>query len=570
MSRHTQFSFILILLFAAALRLAALNHAGLMAVDEGRYLLDGLSKYNELRAWGGLIQARTHEMTGGPELLLADAVPEMELLLREEHPFLPKVVFSYALALVMVFTGFTVWSGALVEALFGVAMVALLYFLARRMFNTRTALISAGLLSVSAYHVFFSRNTYPQCIMAFFFMASVWAHYRGFGCQDRLRWKRYALLTGLFAGLSFAANFQAAGALPALALLHAATCLLCKDSHRQKAILFVAGGALAMAGFMAVMIVMESLTYPSMLLFRSQGLDYPHATFFEMLMPRLTAHAGTAPQWGGVLLFPYFFTVLEGPVGVAALSALCLLSMTVIWRQRGDSPSYVNWLRLSYLLIPLLVPWMAFSFGAMQAARTFIFSLPFLYLLVAVVLDKAWSGTANRTGWARPCTVFLLVAAVASSLFHDVQIMRIRSAYPAVFEYAAAHGNRPVTAAWSSVTKCYAIERAASVSTRINSEDPLHTADWQELYYGRYPDEPIALPDDAKPAAEFEHRFPRFFLSVEAFPSYAHTPWAITWTRALDLARARKVYVYDTAKTGFRDSTESTTRYPQLWELRRN
>ena len=570
MPRLTKRSLIVILLFAAVPRLAALNHAGIMAVDEGRYLLDGLSKFNELRAWGGLIQAKMGEMTGGPELLLADAVPEMDLLLREEHPFLPKAVFSYALALVMLFTGFTVWAGALVEALFGTAMVAALYVLARRMYTLRTALIAAGLLSVSAYHVYFSRNTYPQCIMAFFFMASVWAHHRGFGSQDRPLWKRYALLTGIFAGLSFAANFQAAGALPALAVLHVATCLTCRGSHREKAILLVAGGALAMAGFMAVMVAMESLSYPSILLFRSQGLEYPHATFFEMLMPRLTAHAGTAPQWGGVMLFPYFFATLEGLAGAAALIVLLLLCMTVVWRQRGDSLPSVNWLRLNYLLIPLILPWLAFSFGTMQAARTFIFSLPFVYLFVALVFDKAWRAAATRTGWARPCMAGLLGIAVISSLLHDVQILRIRSAYPAVFDYAAAHGNRPVTAAWSSVAKCYALERSAPLTTQPNDESSLHASDWQELYYGRYPDDPIALPDNAGPAVEFEHRFPRFFLTVEAFPSYARTPWAIAWTRALDLDRAKKVYVYDTARTGFRDAAEDTARYPELWELRRH
>ena len=67
------------------------------------------------------------------------------------------------------------WVGAVI-ALF-VAVWAL-YRLVKALHNPQAAIIAAAMLALSCYHVYFSRNAYPQCISLYFLLVAVGWHLR--------------------------------------------------------------------------------------------------------------------------------------------------------------------------------------------------------------------------------------------------------------------------------------------------------------------------------------------------------------------------------------------------------
>ena len=544
-----------ILIAAAALRFPGVTHAGILSVDEGRYLLDGLSAQSEMGVVADLFRGKLGEMQGHREFLLEKFLPEARERLSRHAPFLPKVLFSWLIAIAFACFGFNVWAGNVIEAAFGVLMVWLTYIYLRRVRSPRAGLIAAGLLALSCHHTYFSRNTYPQCISAFFFLLALLMHFEGFRETapggPRLRWP---LLSGLCAGLSFLANFQAGGALPVLALVHLLASLRA-PSWREK-IQRAAGGGLALAaGFFGALLAAEATSYPLILLFRSQGLVYPHDTFFELLAPRMGLHTRVPANWQGVVLYPYFALVFEGALTIAACALLGGLGVWARLRGGSDRPEGSPWPPAAsvwlYLGVAALVPWALFSFKTLQGARTFVFILPFLFGLVAVAADEAL--TVSRRAAPRTAVAVLLILTGGSMLWHDLQILRIRSAYPEALRAVVRAGGSATAASWWSVLACYLEETGLQGGCYYDyiaagQEPPRHfIADWQELYFGHYPDEPLAFPGGAAPAEVLHHQFGTIFLRVELFPAYSPTFQAIQEVEALDLDRARALCIYDLA-----------------------
>ena len=304
-----------ILVVAAAFRFYGLAKTGILSIDEGRYFLDGLSKYIELRGCFDMVRGKVAELRGGPEFLLSDYLPGFSHDLREVHPFSPKLGFNYLTALVMACLGVCVHAGNIVEALSGVLMVAVLFALVRSLHGTRAGLISAAILALSSYHIYFSRNAYPQSSSVLLLLVALWIHlnWGQAGRRTDAGGMGRLALCGVFAGLSLWVNYQAAGAMPCLCLVHLAACLGA-GSRAVQVKAFVLGGLAIAAGFMAVMLAAEAASYPMLLLFRSQGMPYPHATFFELLWPRVAAQSSVPLGSTGLLLFPYFLYVIEGPI----------------------------------------------------------------------------------------------------------------------------------------------------------------------------------------------------------------------------------------------------------------
>ncbi len=547
-----------ILVAAILLRFYGITQAGIFSVDEGRYLLDAQSKQIELGVYADLARGKLAEVRGGEPFLLEQFVPEARDALARRAPFLPKVLFSYLAALVMGIVGFKIWAASVVEAAFGVLTVGAVYLLARRLRNPRTALIAAGMLALSCYHVYFSRNAYPQCTSGFFLVLAVLLHLHWSAAHDPRGTYRHLVASGLCAGLAFLANFQAGGALPLLVVIHIGVSL--RDGSAGVRIRRLAGGgACLLLGFAAALIAAEATTYPLILLFRSQDIAYAHHTFFELLLPRLTMHTHIPANGQGVALFPYFVYLFEGPI---ALGAMLLLAVAGAWaaigargrREAEDTASgRTAWL---YLTPALLVPWLIFSFKTLQAARTFTYLYPFLAIALAISADALWQVPAPRRRAARVVTAALLALAAASALRHDAEVLQTRSAYPRAMDFIAQTPEHAACAAWSAVLLGYLEEGGLDGGSYYDyaapdkSLPPYFLTDWQELYHSHYPDECSVIPAGSEPDHVLHHQFGRILLETEAFPAYDRTFSSIAFVRALDLDRARKLLLYDLRRTG--------------------
>ncbi|HOE67617.1 MAG TPA: glycosyltransferase family 39 protein [Candidatus Hydrogenedentes bacterium] len=569
----------LILIAAGALRFWGLPQQGILAVDEGRYVLDAISKYEEVRIYGDLFRARQAERSGGPGFELSKALPMAEAKLREHAPFSPKLLYSYLTAAVMIAMGFKVWACNVVEAVSGLLMILATWAFVRSLAGERAGLVAAGVLAASAYHVYYSRNGYPQTACALFVLMAVLVHWRGervaraTSDRDRVRLVRdiHNGFAGVLAGLSFWVNYQSAGALPLLAAIH----LLMSargGSAIEKLGRFVRGGVAMALGFATVIVVAEIVSYPAILLFRIQGLQYPHGTFLELLAPRFTAQTHVGYNASGLLLFPYFLCLFEG--GIWCGTALFLgMAAAVLWKKdrEAEGSAAGNYERLVYFAAAAFVPWIIFSVKTMQGARMFLYLLPFVAAWIGVAVSTIWTVRSPRRRARRAATAALLALGACSSLYHVREILAMRSAYPEVIRYAREHQHAPVYAAWSAVLESYLHDSglnggALEVGAANDVSTPqLYVSDWQELYYGNYPDQPNPFGKEVKPVAEFEHDFGRIFLETEAFPSYGRTWHSIRWVRGLDLGRARKLLVYDLRQTRLRGPGDDPMGLPELW-----
>ncbi len=558
-----------ILLVAAALRFYAIRHTGMYSIDEGRYLLDALAKSHELRGWAGIFMGKAGEAFGGREFLLSEYVPRMAATLETYGVFWPKTLFYYCAGGIMCFTGFTTWAGNATEAAFGLLSVAVFFFWMRRIAGPRAGLIAAAIMAISCFHVYQSRNSYPQCLPGCFALMAMACHARWSEERKSYGW----LLAGGFSlGMAFWASYQATVVLPGLLITHALLCA--RETGWRRCIGLCLGGWTALGvGFLLAVAVAEASTYPSILLFRSQGLTYPHRTFLQMQWPRVTFHTSIHSHWSGLVIFPYLFWRFEGWGAAGMAAGLGVLSAALGLMgafQRGPG-AYRRW---SYLLPGLLATYWVIAVKGMPAARPYIFLLPYWAGLFAVAVDAAWHTHAKRQSFVRAVLVALLAAGACSTLWNIREVLSIRSAYPEALAYVKSQGETRVCGVYPALLTCYAMEagvEADDLNMEIaTGETPPRflAADSTRLHFGEYPDDLPMLPENAQPVRAFKQSFGRILLEAEYLPPFASPLQGIAYVRALELERARRIPVYDLAKTGYGNQRPAPPKPPGFMELR--
>jgi hypothetical protein len=555
-----------IILVAAFLRFHDITSTGVYGVDESRTMMDARAKYEELRVIGGLFAGKWREMHGGPEFLLSEYLPKAHETLETHQPVLPKFLMSYFGALVMFIWGFTPWTGNLIEAIFGVGCVAALYFYAKQLTSRRVALLAAGMLAVSCFHVYYSRNTCGQTMPLFWWILAFHVHTR----WGRRVWRNPALVrrkqgrllwSGIFAGLAALSSWQIIPALLALFVAHALVCMR-QRTWRKRIVETVRGSAIVAAGILLPILVLELVNYPMFLLFRSAGLLYPHTTFIGSVIPRFAYHASRGWHPTGLVVFPYFIGRCEGWGALWLLIGLLVAGLMHIGnRLRWNaalrrSPRMV--LPAIYLGSAFLVPFVLYSAKTIMAARVHGFAWPFLLTIIAMGVVAMWRGDRSRKKWRRWVVAGTLIIAGGSSLSHCVSIFQLRSAYPEVLAWLRAQGETSISSSRQGPVSWYL--------TCENMDPPGETShhyfvtDWQELLDGRYPEASESLKAGVEPWAVFEHRFDRMFLEVEAFPHKPTEPVrGLIKVRELDLDRARQVPVYRLSDTVLADSVSLNT-----------
>ncbi|MFO7973299.1 MAG: glycosyltransferase family 39 protein [Candidatus Hydrogenedentota bacterium] len=546
----------IVILVAGFLRFYDITSTGVYGVDESRSMMDARAKYEEMRVIDGMFAGKWREMHGGPEFLLSEYLPKAHETLEKHQPVFPKFMMSYLGALAMFIWGFTPWTGNLIEALFGVGCVAALYFYAKQLTSRRVALLAAGMLAVSCFHVYYSRNTYCQTMPLFWWLLAFHVHTRWgrrvWRKPQLVRWKQGRLLwSGIFAGLAVLSSWQVIPALLALFVAHALICIR-QRSWRKRLVATVRGSAIIAAGICMPLLIVELANYPMFLLFRSAGLLYPHTTFVETIIRRFAYHATRGWHPTGVVVFPYFIGRCEGWVTLWILIGLLIAGLMHIGnRLRWNaalrrSPRIV--LPALYLGSAFLVPFVVYSAKTIVAARVHGFAWPFLLTILAMGIVAMWRGDRSPRQWRRWVIAGALIVAAGSSLSHCVGVFQLRSAYPEVLVWLRAQRETTISSSWQGPVSWYLT--CEDMDQPWEAEHRYFVTDWQELFYGRYPEESEYLEAGAEPLAMFEHRFDRMFLEIEAIPHEPTEPIRdLINMRALDLERARQVPVYKLSDT---------------------
>ena len=75
--------------------------------------------------------------------------------------------------------GVSEWSARMVPALVGVITIPVLYFIARRIFDDRVAMISSFLLAIAPWHIYWSQNARFYTILLLLYTLALFALYIG-------------------------------------------------------------------------------------------------------------------------------------------------------------------------------------------------------------------------------------------------------------------------------------------------------------------------------------------------------------------------------------------------------
>ncbi|MDY0030869.1 MAG: glycosyltransferase family 39 protein [FCB group bacterium] len=554
--RRSGLIFAAILAAAVFLRFYDMESTGVYGADDAQTLMDARAKYEELRVIGGLFAGTWQELRGGPEFLLPEYLAQAHARLTRYQPVLPESLMSYLGALAMGAWGFTPWVGNLIEAFFGVGCVAVLYAYARQLTSRRVALLAAGMLAVSCFHVYCSRNTGGQTLPLFWWLLAFHVHTRWGRRVWRKPWRARRkqgrlLASGILAGLAVVSSWQIIPALPALFVAHALVCQ--RQRTRSRRVAETLRGSLVIAcGMLAPVLAFEAAHYPMLLLFRSADLLYPHTTFIEAIAHRVASHAPCAWHPTGLVIFPYVVGVCEGWVTLGALAALLAAGMACIGTQLRANAALRRrpGIRLPalYLGSAIVVPGVLYSVKTGGAAGVYGFAWPFLLMLIAMGAVALWRGARTESHWPRWLIAGALLVAAGSSLSHCVRVVWLRSAYPEVLAWLRAQGESTISSSRQGPVSWYLTCEGMDQPQDV----PHHwfVTDWQELYDGRYPGDARCVTAGAEPVAVFEHRFDRMFLELEAMPRKSAAPIrALIAVRDLDLDLARQVPVYRLSDT---------------------
>ncbi len=346
-------------------------------------------------------------------------------------------LFTYGLALFFKLFGASVPTMRLLSAVVGVCTIVAFYFLARYLFEVRTALVGAALLAASRWHITFSRIIYEAIMVPLFEILAFYFLWRGL----REGRGRYYVLAGISLGLGLH-TYTAFRVVPLAVVVF---CLYWLIRHRRSLRRYLAGLALCvLSATMTVMpLVIHVLQHLKLFLRRIRHIS---------IQSDIEAAGSLAPLGDNLRKYLLMFNY-QGDAGalnnlpnaplldfvVAVLFVLGLAYALYGWRQPK------HFLFLTWLVVVLQAGVFSIAHEAPSARRT-IGLIPVVYLLACTALDglgSVFQRTFQRWGQSSLTValgaVTILVSFVNYDAYFNVQA-RHRSVWIAYSAYEAAIG----------------------------------------------------------------------------------------------------------------------------------
>jgi len=280
------------------------------------------------------------------------------------------------------------WSVRLPSLLFGVLSVPMLYVLARVFTDSREALLSAALLTVSYHHVWFSQNARGYTALAFWAMAATALLVHGW----RTRRPVWFVLYGVVSALGIYTHLTMAFAVVAHALILATLAAVAAGEQRRRGIAMAALGlGVAAVGALLLYWPMSAQVYQ----------------FFTG--PPLETAAVATPRWA-IREALRGLGVGMGTIGLLAAAGMSAAGAWSYWRDSRVTAAM--------LVLPgIVTAAMTFLLGSPIRPRFFFFLIGFAILIVirgATVLGQG----VGRTRYALVANALagLLIAASLLSL----------------------------------------------------------------------------------------------------------------------------------------------------------
>ncbi|HUG43779.1 MAG TPA: glycosyltransferase family 39 protein [Acidobacteriota bacterium] len=281
------------------------------------------------------------------------------------------------------FFGVSEWSARAVPAAIGVLSIPALYFPARAIFGARVAILSAFLLAMSPWHLFWSQNARFYTALVLFYTLALLAFFLGL---ERNR-PSYILFGILFFYLAFSERIFSLFLIPVMAFY----LLACWKGPLQKPPGFNKRNLLLLASPLIVGLALEGLS----LLTRGSSFTLGEMDWFFLYVNK------TPLRLGGAVAFN---------VGVA-LAVLALMSGVYFLFQKNRAAT----LLLIGVALPLsmLIPASLFMF---TEDRYLFGTLPGWILLASLGINEIWSRLGQRRKLLAAAFVAMLAADAAGEI----------------------------------------------------------------------------------------------------------------------------------------------------------
>jgi 4-amino-4-deoxy-L-arabinose transferase-like glycosyltransferase len=387
------------------LRFWNLKSRGLIYWDEGKFALEGIR-----------MQAVALHFLGRHSLLLAG---------KSVGTAKPTHALLFGLGYVVL--GVHDWVPLFVDGLASVALVALTFLVARRLFSFDTALFAAGLLAVSEYEVIYARSALSESDGTLFLLVGVlvWlprGHLRSLTASTRT-----AVAAGVIFGAGFTVNYRLLPYIGSLVLLDIYPLLKQRDfRHALPRIGVWIGGILALPVFWQIAGAVAQ--GHGIILFQNE-LSGARSSYLREAIYQL--HQGKQSKLNfSPLTYLEWFAVREGPFVV-------LLSAVGFWvALRKRTPSW------AIVCIPVALPFLVYTFAPFIVPRNLEAALPFVSIIAAAGLIEE----IHTLGSVRRRTV-LVVSVVLASIgigsFMSWHLTAEQSGFAAAARYVElSHGRR--------------------------------------------------------------------------------------------------------------------------------
>ena len=361
-----------LILLAASFRFYAISTRGLVLYDEGQYSLESQFWYTGIHY--GIPQA-ANVLAGRSSI--ADATKRLRQEVRGSPPstnFKPGHVAMLTIGRLIL--GDRDYAGPVMSALLGTLTVVLVYFMGRKLFHSeRAALLSAGALAVSSWHVGYSRSALAEADTLFWLAAATWVY-----CSDWPRPPRShrLYLASLLLGIAILTNFRA---IPFFAiftfyeLYHARS--LVKHWNLEKLRRLVKRTLALWAATMLPLLLLGLPLWAFQNVFRAYVFD-KGPSFLEQIATFVVAGGpGSRLSLNGLFTYPTMIWIFEG----AFVSLLVLVGVVALIRGPG---------RVS---VVIGAQWLPFAYYSVIATRPPFFDQRARFVstsLLAIALTAGW------------------------------------------------------------------------------------------------------------------------------------------------------------------------------------
>ncbi len=255
--------------------------------------------------------------------------------------------------------------GRLVSVLFGLLTVVLVYFLTKRIFDRKSALLASLFLALSPLHVMHSHFAMEAIASVFFFYLSLYFWLLYWDKQDIL----FFLLAASSAGVAFGIKFIFMSALPAVYFIFK------KDTIKEKVFLLL----LLISGFVAGFYLVNGASYTLTDFQTYQKEIELWTTNDSLIMNYLFGIFGSLIA----VSLPVFLLAIASLKRSKWETALVLLTITILAQFL-----FINSVRFRFRDLLFVAPLLAIFAGngltKIKKMKKFVFFLTLMYLIVAI------------------------------------------------------------------------------------------------------------------------------------------------------------------------------------------